>query len=112
MDEAVGERGNLRGFATGGEFVARQVAEAEEQIVDSIEGARLIAFDERLELLLGLLDGGGVEELAEVGIAEQFAELVLIDGQRLGAALGQRSIAVIYIIGDVTKEQSSGKGRG
>ena len=50
-------------------------------------------------------DGVGVEQFAQVGFAEQLAQLILIDGEGLGAALGQRRVAVVEEIGDVTEKQ-------
>jgi hypothetical protein len=46
-------------------------------------------------LLFDFCNGVGIEQLAQVGFAQQLAQLVLIDGERLGAALGQRRIAVV-----------------
>ncbi len=42
----------------------------------------------------------------------QLAELVLVDGERLGAALGERGVAVVDVVGDVAEEQRGGEGRG
>ena len=95
-----------------GEFFAREIAEAQEQIVDSVGGAGASGLGERLQLLLDLGDGVGVEQFAQVGVAEQIAELLLIDGERLGAAFGERGIAVVDVIGNVAEEQRRGEGRG
>ena len=73
--------------------------------------ARLVSLAEALQLLFGLFDGVGVEQLAQVGVAQEFAELVLIDGERLGAAFGERSVAVVDEVGDVAEEQRRGEGR-
>ena len=94
----------LRGNPAAQRF-ARQVAEAEEQVVHGIQVARLVALGERLQLLFRHFDRVQVEQLAQVGVAHQFAKLVLVDRQRLRAALGQRRIAVVDVIGDVAKQQ-------
>ena len=70
------------------EFGAVEVAKAEEEVVDAVHGAGAVVGCEQLELLLGFFDGVEVEQFAEVGVAKQFAELVLVYGECLGAALG------------------------
>ena len=77
----------------------------------TVKVACLVALDDALELFLGLLDGGDVKELAEVSVAEELAELVLVDGEGVGAALGEWSVAVVDVVGYVTEEQRSGEGR-
>ncbi len=53
----------------------------------------------------------GVEQLAQVGLAKQLAQLILVDGERLRAALGQRRVAVIHKVGHVAEEQRRGERR-
>ena len=50
---------------------------------------------EPLQLPLDRVHRLGVEQLAQLGIAEQLAQLRLIDGERLRAALGERRVAVV-----------------
>src|SRR5207237_8181747 len=103
--------GYMLGSAAGGELFAGEVAQAEEEVVDAIEVAGFVTFDEGLELLFGFFDGGEVEELAEVGVAEELAELVLVDGEGLGAALGEWGVAVVDIVGDIAEEERGGERR-
>ena len=84
---------------------ARQIAEAQQQIVDAVRGARAVVFREALQLLFHLGDRIGIEQFAQIGIAQQLAQLILVDGQRLRAALGQRRIAVVDVVGHVAEQQ-------
>ena len=91
------------------DLVAGEVAEAQQEIVDAVEGADLVGFGEGLQLLFGFLDGVEVEELAQVGVAEELAELILIDREGLGAALGEGGVAVVDVVGNVAEEQGAGE---
>ena len=60
------------------------------------------------QALRNLLDLGnciGIEQFAQIGLAQQPAQLVLVDGQRLGTALGQRRVAIIEKVGDIAEQQ-------
>jgi hypothetical protein len=93
------------------QFIAGEVAEAEEEVVQAIGRSRSERVDEALLLLFDLGHGVAVEEFAEICFAEQLAELVLIDGEGLGAAFGQRGVAVIQEICNIAEEQGRGEGR-
>ena len=80
-----GLRRKARAF---GEFFAGEIAETQQQIVHAIERPRFVCFRCMLQLFFGFFDGVDVEQFAQIGIAEQLAQLVLIDAQRLCAALG------------------------
>ena len=58
-----------------------------------------------LELPLELGDLAGVEQIAQLGVADELAQLRLIDGQRLRAPFGERRVAVVDEICDVAEEQ-------
>ena len=60
---------------------------------------------EPLQLALDGFDGGGIEQFAKLGVAEQFPQLRLIDDERLGAPLGERRIAVVQEACDVAEKQ-------
>ena len=53
-----------------------------------------------------------VEQFPQLGIADELAQLRLIDRQRLRAALGERRIAVVQKARHVAEEQRRGKRRG
>ena len=88
-----------------GDFVAGEVAEAEEEVVDRIGGTGALIFAEELKVGFDFRDGDGVEEFAEVGFAEEFLELRLIDGESGGAAFGEGGIGVIDEVADVSEEE-------
>ena len=58
-----------------------------------------------LQFGLGRFDRPGIEQIAELGFANQLAQLRLIDGKRLRAPLGERRVAVVDVVGDVVEEQ-------
>ena len=107
-----GEFGNRAAGGARLDLFEREIAEAEEEIVQSIGVARLVIGVEGLQLLLDFGEGGFVEQFAEIGAAENFLELRLIDGEGLGAAFGERSVAIVDVVGDVGEEQGGGVGRG
>ena len=80
--------------------------------MEAVGGAGAEGIDEALLLLFDFGDGVGVEEFAEIGFAEQLAELVLVDGEGLGAAFGERGVAVVEEVGDVAEESEEAKGDG
>src|SRR5262249_17505425 len=80
--------GQLGGGAAGGDLGLGEVAQGEEEIVQGVgvlDGAVAV---EALEGSLEIVDGLGVEQLAELGLAEQLAELGRIDAEGVSAALG------------------------
>ena len=72
---------------------------------------RAVARVEMLQLLLERLDDGRIEQLAQLGVAEQLAQLAVIHGERLRPALGQRRVAVVEEVGDVAEQQRRGERR-
>src|SRR4051794_2447673 len=61
------------------DFGDREIAEAKEKVVDRVGVARLVVGVERLQLLLDFGERVFVEEFAEIGAAENFFELRLVD---------------------------------
>ena len=72
----------------------------------------LVLLVEVLQLPLDGVERVGIEQLAQLGVAEQLAQLRLIDRQRLRAPLGQRRVAVVDVVGDVAEEQRRANGDG
>ena len=64
---------------------------------------------EPLQRALELLDGIRIEQLAQLGLAEQLAELRLVDAERLRAALRQRSVPVVDEVRHVREEERRGE---
>ena len=108
----VGDRGrDSRAGGARGDFGFGEVAVFEEQVVDAVGVAGLIFGVERLEAAFDFVDGGLVEEFAQIGVAENFLELRLVDGERLGAAFGERGVAFVDVVGDIGEEEGGGEGR-
>jgi len=80
--------------------------------VHGIRTARVVPLVEVLELSFVLLDDVRIEQLAQLGIAEQLAQLRVIDRQRLRPPFGQRGVAVVEEARDVPEQQRRGEGRG
>ncbi len=93
------------------QFLARQIAQPQAQIVNAVGRARAIILREALRRLFHFRNRVGVEQLAQIGLAQQLAQLLLIDGERLCAALGQRRIAFVHEVGHVAEKQRRGKRR-
>ena len=66
---------------------------------------RAIFGRERLKRGFDLIESGGVENFAEVGVPEKLFKLRLIDGKSLGAAFGEWRVAVVNVIGNVAEKK-------
>ena len=86
-----------------------EVAEPAQQVGDLVHRAGLALVDERLALELRLLEGRRVEQLAQLLLAEQLAEQVAVEGERLGPSLRERGVAVVHVGGDVVEEERGGE---
>ena len=58
------------------------------------------------------LERAGVDQLAQLLLAEQLAQQVAVERQRGGAALGVGRVALVHVGGDVVEQQRGGKRRG
>ena len=67
---------------------------------------------EALRLALELRHDLGVEQLAHLDLAEQFAQQRRVDRQRRGTAFGQRRIALVHERADVPEQQVARERRG
>src|SRR5207237_5831104 len=94
-----------------GHLVARQVAEPQEQLVRGIGVPRGTIGQQVLELELELGEGVRVEELAQLDLAEELAELRRVHGEGLRAALGERCVAPVDEVADVLEEGRRGERR-
>ncbi len=56
-----------------------KIAELQQQIVDAIGMLRLIIRFERLQLGFDLVQRGGIQQFAQIGVAENFFQLRLVD---------------------------------
>ena len=64
-----------------------------------------------LQLPFDEIERVGIQQLAQLGVAKQLAQLRLIHRQRLRAALGERGVAVVDVVRDVAEEQRRGEWR-
>ena len=106
--DAGGDVGGQRSLADLG---LGEIAERQQHVVHAVGALDVVLRIEPLQLALDRVHRLGVEQLAQLRVAEQLAQLRLIDGQRLRAALGQRRVAVVDEAGDVAEEQRRGKRR-
>ena len=98
-------RGRRPATRPGCDLVLGQVPEPPEQVRDLVDGAGLPFVEERLEAQLGLVERRGVQERTELLLAQQLAEQVAVEGERLGAALGERSVALVHVGGHVVEQE-------
>ena len=105
----------LRRVALGhalGDLVVGEVAEAPQDDLELVAVDRLGLLDAVLEGVLDVGERDRVDQLAELLLAEQLAEQVAVEGERGGAALGVRRVALVHVGRDVVEEQRGGERRG
>ena len=73
-----------------GQLIAREIAEAEEQVVNAVGVPRGAFWREMLKLELELGERLGVEQLAKLGFTKERAKLRRVDGQSLCPSLRER----------------------
>ena len=93
------------------DLVGGEVAEAAEQVRHLVHRSGLALVDERLALQLRLLERGRVQQLAQLLLAEQLAEEVAVERQRLRPSLGERRVALVHEGGHVVEEERRGERR-
>jgi hypothetical protein len=57
------------------------------------------------QLALDLLERGRVDQVAQLLLAEQLLQQVAVEGERLGAPLGERRVVLVHVRGDVVEEE-------
>ena len=92
-------------------LVARHVAKPQEQLMRGVGVPRGAIGKKVLELELELREGVRVEELTQLDLAEELAELRRVHGQGLRAALGKGRIALVDEVPDVLEEERRGERR-
>ena len=101
--EANGERAALgeqdRGLALV-VLACAQVAAAAEHVVELVGVARVAA-----QLLLDLGERVRIDQLAQLLLAEQLAQEVAVERERLGTPLGRRRVVLVHVGGDVVEEE-------
>src|SRR5439155_15824947 len=87
------------------DLVAREISETLQEIVDAVGMLRGAIGIEVLQLELELGQHVRVEELAQLGLAEQLTQLQRVDGERLRAALGKRLVSFVDEVTDVFEQE-------
>ena len=93
------------------QLVAREVAEPQQKVVGGVDVPRGAIGLEVLELELELGERVRVEELAQLDLTEELAELRRIHGQGLRAAFGEGRVALVDEVADVLEEERRREGR-
>ena len=65
-----------------------------------------------LQVVLDARERAGVDQLAQLLLAEQLAQQVAVERQRRRAALGVGRVALVHVGGDVVEQQRGGERRG
>ncbi len=65
-----------------------------------------------LQVVFDARERAGVDQLAQLLLAEQLAQQVAVERERGGAALGAGGVALVHVGGDVVEQQRGGEGRG
>ncbi len=117
LDGAAGDQQRLRPGCTlglggpGDDLVTRKVADAQQQVVDAIHAPRPVVCIEMLQLPLDVRHDVGVEQFPQLRIAEQLAELLLVDRQGLRPPLRKRRVAVVEVVRHIAEQQRCRKRR-
>ena len=89
----------------------RQLADPAQHVVQAVGAARPQVLRTVLQVVLHLLQRGGVDEVAQLLLAEQLTQQVTVQGQGHGAPLGRRGVALVHVRRDVVEEQRRGERR-
>src|SRR5690606_22437837 len=90
----------------------RELTELAQRVVDLIGVADRSAWIEALQQQLDLGDRVAVEELTQLGVAKELAQLRVVEGQSLSPSLGPGLIVVVEKAADPREHQRRRKGRG
>ncbi len=87
-------------------------AEQAQRVGDALDVLDPALGGEPLELGLQLGQHRRVDQLAQLGLAEQFGQQPGVQREGRGPALGERGVALVEELGDVAEEQRAGEGGG
>ena len=96
----------------GADLLGGERAEQPQQVGDALGVAGPAVGGQPLQLGLDLGQHLGVEQLAQLGAAEQLGEQALVEAERGGPALGEGGVALVDELGDVAEQQAPGVRRG
>ena len=77
--------------------------------MNAVDRFGAVAFVQLLQLRFDVGERVRVQQLSELGFAQQLLQLNLIDRQCLRAPLGEGGVSVVEIVGDVGEQQRGGK---
>ena len=99
--------------AAAGDLGRRQRPDGAQQVRDRLQVAAGAARGQPLQFVLRLVDDLGIEQFPQVRLAEQLGQQRGVERQRLGAALGERRVALVHERADVAEQQRlAERGRG
>ncbi len=104
--------GGVRRRAARLDLLQRQVADPAQHVVQRVHRVRARALARPLQVGLDLLQRGGVDQLAQLLLAEQLAQQLAVQRQRGGAALRVGRVALVHVRRDVVEQQRGGERRG
>src|SRR5580700_6673521 len=90
----------------------RQIADAAQYVVQLVATGRGLQRRAALQIVLHALQGAGVDQLAQLLLAEQLTQQVMVERQRGGAALGGGRVSLVHVGGDVVEQQRGRERRG
>lgn len=91
------------------QFGVGERPEDAQQVGDALDVLDAAVVGAPLEFLLQLGEHVRVEELAQLGLAEQFGEQPRVQRQSGGAPLGERGVALVQELGDVAEQKGAGE---
>ena len=99
-------------LSTLGGLRRRQVADAPQHVVQRVGVPRPKVLGAVLQVVLHLLQRAGVDEVAQLLLAQELAQQLAVQGQGDGAPLGRGRVALVHVGRHVVEEQRRGERRG
>lgn len=104
--------GPVRLGAALGQVGVRERAQQAQQVGDAFGVLDPAVLGAPLEFPLQLGQYLGVEQLAQLGLAQELGQQAGVQGQGGGAPLGERGVALVQELGDVSEQEGAGEGGG
>ncbi|CAM5703105.1 hypothetical protein SANTM175S_04584 [Streptomyces antimycoticus] len=93
-----------------GQLGGGERAEQPQDVGDALGVLDPAVLGEPLQLVLQLGQDVGVEQLAQLGLAQELGQQPCVEGEGCGAALGERGVALVEKLRDIAEEQRAGEG--
>ena len=104
-------RGNQTVQYPGGDLLDRQVPDAAQHVEQPVAPGRLRHLRPALQIGLDGVQRAGIDQVAQLLLAEQLAQQVAIERERGRPALGVGRVALVHVGGDVVEQQARGERR-